>query len=718
MADDNELSLERLKTFGLLLAKSRSEAISGRENCGIEQEWVEDEEYVEGIDDANRHEIKSSSKRNIFSTVTRDINSTSSTIFPNITRRYCEGSSSRVVDIAIPTNGSNWSMQPTPIPDLVEISAGKFPAKIERQIKDQVPQELWGETKEEIVYEIALDIKEAEEKAKKAQRRIEDWHAQCQFNSQLRQVIEDSSKTGTGVLKGPFPKRVMNYAFVGGRIQRKEDISPASKRVDYWNCFPDPACGENIHNGSYFWERDDISRKELLDLVYSPGYIKQQIISVLEEGPKKATKEYDPDKGKMGVDDCNNKNIFEIWYFHGQIEKADIEASGMEVDDEMSLVFAQVTIVNNTVIRAVLNPLDTGEFPYDFMPWRRRSGSPWGISEARTIRPAQRMIVGASRNMMDNAGLAGGPMWIVDTNLVEPLNGVYEIAPRKGWKIKKGVELKSINDAFRFIEIPMIQERLEAVIALGLRFAEELSGLPLIAQGQQGQATDTVGGMEILNDNASAVLRSIARTLGNVVVEPHIRRYYSYLMQYGEDDEEKGDFIIDVSGPIAMIERGVRNQKMFQFGNFVANPIYGKDPKKWFDEVLIGSGIDPKRLDYDDDEWRQIVEQMSQQPQDQSLAVAQMNNETKERIKAFELQADQAESDKQRAFDAAMKEIDVWLNQQEQSGNQSVELDKLRAKLTENREKLQTQIMLNGTQALTPPVEPKGQAEPGKAFAQ
>ena len=716
--DGQEPSLEKLEALGLILSKSRSEAIRGREASGIEQEWTEDEEYFEGIDDANRGESKSFRSKPPGQISLRDPNSTSSTIFPNITRPYCEAAAARVGDILLPTDDRGWALRPTPVPTLVSISKGKFPVDIQRQIEGQIPDPAAQETtRQEIVDEITKDIESAKEKSSKAERRIDDWHVQCQYHAHNRQILEDCTRLGTGVIKGPFPKKTTVFAFINGKLEQKVDIVPASERLDPWNCFPDPQCGENIHNGSFFWERADITRKELSELKGTPGYIDEQIDSVLQEGPKKAVAEYDDNRAQLGTSESENKNLFEIWYFHGQMTKEVIEAAGGQVDED--LVFAQVTIVNNTIIRSTLNPLDTGEFPYDFMVWQRRANSPWGIGVARQIRPSQRMVVGAARNMMDNAGLSGGPMWVVDRSLVVPVNGVWELAPRKGWVTKEGANMdgKTTKDAFTFIVPPMEQERLQGIIFLGLKLAEDVTGLPLLMQGQQGKAPDTVGGMQILNNNASTVLRRIARLFDDLITEPHVRRYYNYLLQYGED-EEKGDFMVDARGSSALVERDIQNQQILQMSAIVANPIFGLDPKKWASEFLKSQRLDPKRFEYDDEKWRQLVEQLSQRPQDQSLAVAQLNNETKERIKAFELQYGQIENDKQRAFEGAMKEIDIYLDQQEQSGVRSIELDKLRARLTENREKLATQIKLSGTQALTPPVEPRGRAESGKSFQQ
>src|SRR3972149_2008878 len=134
--------------------------------------------------------------------------------------------------------------------------------------------------------------------------------------------------------------------------------------------------------------------------------------------------------------------------------------------------------------------------------------------------------------------------------------------------------------------------------------------------------------------------------------------------------------MVDARGSSVLVERDIQNQQILQMSAIVANPIFGLDPKKWAAEFLKSQRLDPKKFEYDDEKWRQLVEQLSQRPQDRRLEVAQLNNETKERIKAFELQYGQIENDKQRVFEGAMKEIDIYLDQQEQSGVRSIELDK------------------------------------------
>src|SRR5207302_6793320 len=120
--------LDRLDAIGQALAKSRAEAIQGRQQSGIEQDWHEDLEFYQGIDDANRNE-----HRSIWHTKPMGQASpmtgmaTRSTVFPNITGPYCDAAAARIADMRLPTDDSGWAIKPTPIPELVCRAKGEVP---------------------------------------------------------------------------------------------------------------------------------------------------------------------------------------------------------------------------------------------------------------------------------------------------------------------------------------------------------------------------------------------------------------------------------------------------------------------------------------------------------------------------------------------------------------------------------------------------------------
>ena len=759
---------ESLDVIGLKLSQTRSEAIDGRKSSGIEDEWLEDEEFYEGIDDANRRELKAWRGKPLGSQVIldEDQESRGSTIFLNITRAYVDAVSARMGDMMLPMDDKSWAITPTPRPEISGLAEGKIPKAIRESINKTAKDETVRADQEASAVEQAKEImKVAKESAKKAEDQIWDWHVESQFNSHNRRLIEDAAKVGTGVLKGPIPVKSTKLVFKDGKLEQVEEIKPASIRIFYRNFYPDPSCGEDIHTGNYTWERDDITRADLIKLVNVPGYINHQIKRVIAEGPMQAEGEYatgedNPGLGTYGDD--KRKNLFEIWYYHGAISTKELlaidimsEKENIKFDDEEEFVHVQVTMVNNRVLKATISHLENGEFPYDVMVWQRRLGLPWGIGVARQLRPAQRIIVGAMRHMMDNAGVAGGPMLYIDTNLVQAAEGPNEVRP---WKVfipaddADPNEVSKVKEAIQFLTAPMIQTELQNIIELGLKLAEDITGLPLIMQGQTNQATpETLGGMMLQNYNASSVLRRVARLYDDIVTTPHIRRYYKHILQYSKDDSLKGDFNIDARGSSALIEKDSANQALLQIGAYVTNPIFKKDPQKWINKVLKAYHLDPDALDYDDEEWQKIVEQMAQPQADPKLEIAQLQQQTTMQIaefnaernaetKRFDAEVLGAMKDKEMEFEASKeqfksqsadrdKEFQIGIKQMEQEfeaalaqmteqGTNQRQVEVLKQKIQDTVLKLQTQVALGDTDVATPAAEPKGRAEDGKAFSQ
>ena len=104
-----------------------------------------------------------------------------------------------------------------------------------------------------------------------------------------------------------------------------------------------------------------------------------------------------------------DKHRYEIWYYYGSIKRTALEAANVEVtDDSKEEIFAIITMVNDTVIRATINPLSSAKFPYNVHAWSRRNGHWAGVGIAEQVSVPQRMVNALTRAMMNNAGLASG----------------------------------------------------------------------------------------------------------------------------------------------------------------------------------------------------------------------------------------------------------------------------------------------------------------------
>ena len=805
--DEEAQRFVKLEALGLALSGKRQDAIDYRNQSGIEQIWTEDEEFYMGIDDANREEMGGTiEKPPTAGQQTKPETQTEvrSTVFPNITQPYVDAGAARIGDMLLPTDDRNFELESTPLPEMLEMesllkdakNASPLPAQPPPATATSVPPPLptsplgAGEAppaastsaapttplaptaaapqqppapplmvklsdgsmvpEAELTAKIRKIKAEAKRKAEKGQNRIDDWLGECEYLGEVRSAFDDAAKVGSGVTKGPFPvkrKRTLIEKNENGEMvaTTTTEIKPASKRVSYWSLFPDPSCGESIHDGSFIWEVDTLTEKKLEALKGVPGYIASQIDLCLEEGPSK----YVPNSKKIPyqerADQFKNKSKYQIWYFHGQLKKEELEAAGCKCEEGEDKFDVLITMVNDRVIRAALNPLDSGAFPYDVIRWKRRPGSWAGVGIARQMRTPQRMVVAATRNLMDNAGLGAGPMFIVGRGII-PQNGIWEIRPRKIWIRDQESDDRPVEQDMKSIVIPMLQAELTGIIELGMKMAEDTTGMPMLLQGQQGTAPDTVGGLQMLNNNATAVLRRVARHFDNDLTVPHINRYYDWLMYYGEDPDEKGDLFVKARGSSALVERDAQTMELTQIVGMTLNPAFGKNPKKAMDEFLKSRRFDPTTFDYTEEEQAKI--DATPPPPPPQVMAAQIRagvDEKKigssEKIKAQELQVKmeaiandtdrdltyvEAETTRtQNEHEARMRELSIKreLAILAYASDQKTTIDKVKGSLAETALELRVQKELAGAanvlkarEVANPAIEPPGRAPNGEAF--
>lgn len=726
---------ELIDAVGAEVKKKLDAALAWRKQTGIERIWQEDDEYYHGVDEMNRENhvfVKAASTEG---GLTRSKNSDTvrCTAFFNITRQFCDAASSRLGDILLPAGDWNFTIKPTPVPE-----SGDNPVPPEFQDTPQGQQV-------QAASEAAL-----QERTEKGEERIKDWLTECQYHAEVRKVIESASKSGIGILKGPVPKRKITKKMVKGKngtlaLDMTKETVPVSYNVDIWDFFPDPSCGDDIHNGSYCFERDRMSARQLRDLRELPGYIADRIDKVIDEGPGK--RHYDEGMRTSGQSTMDDER-FEVWYYNGLVDFEKLDAMGAPgIKDaegnriiKRDLIPAVVTMVNDSPIKAFLNPLDSGEFPYDVMVWQSMSGLPWGIGVARQGRTAQEMLNASCRALMDNAGLASGPQIIIRRKAISPVDGQWSLTPRKIWLASEESDVKSVSDAIMAINIPTQQKELDGIIQLAYKMMEDSTGIMFILQGQQGSAPDTVGGMILLHQNASAFLRRLARIFDIMVTEPHIRRYYEWLMMYGEESE-KGDMKIEAIGSTALVDRDIQGMMAMQILNLSQNPAFGLDPEKAIEEVLKANRFIPDKFKMSEEKKQTLQPQVNPMIEVAKIrADVDMHKIETDRWKeklatTAEIQKNQNDITENRSYREAVVEreqINASSRREElaikrelallqYANTRGIALDKIKAELASTAMRLKTQIRLTrangfGPQLDTPLIEPPQRAPAGRAY--
>lgn len=596
--------------FLITLLTSRRQAIAGRTGSGIEEEWTEDEEHYQGIDDANRafqnaNQLYRGRKQALIGGQAPAA-PTRSVVFLNITRPYVDAASARVSDMLLPTDDRAWEIKATPLPRL---NGGQL-TQLARAMGLGDPAQAQAMLEQERA--------QAAEAAQRMQDAIEDPLVESSWHGEVRQVIEDAARIGSGVLKGPFPTmrttRDISRDPITGltRIVKGEEIQPASKRIDPWNLFPDPACGENIHHGSHVWERDFVGRRQLKELLADASYDRTQLLAALREGPSR-TREGTEAVLRRSDDE------FEMWIFHGHCAREHLAARGVELEEgDEDRVPTMAVLVNDRLVKCVLNPLENGQFPYDVLAWQRRPGMPWGVGISRQIRTVQRMLNGATRAMMDNGGLSAAPQVVIG-NGVTPADGRWTLSPGKVWRAEPTASVNDVRGAFTAFVVPSVQQELMNIITFAQRMAEDTTGMPAMLQGIRGDAPNTLGGMQMQNNNATSVLRRLAKRFDDYVTRPHIQRYFDWMMSYSDDESIKGDFEIEVRASSALVERDAQQQFLMTLLQVAANPVYELDPAKLAAELCKGQRLDPANFQLSD-EKKAAQAQQGQDPTAQAKA--------------------------------------------------------------------------------------------------
>ena len=734
--NDEEDRLVKLRAFSGTLVVKRKQAIDARKRSGIEETWRRLSDNYNGIDDANRHlaMLKPATTDGRVTWREPDEGSGRSTIFPNITQPYCDMAAARVADMLLPTSDIPFSFDNSPIPDLA------------KAIHSQQPYTMPDGTQKKVGDVAQEEIDKAKDKADKAETQVWDWLVESRWHSEMRSVIEQSAQLGAACLKGPFPvKRKSRKATMtpeGMVLEIHDEKKPAVKMIDVRNIFPAPGCGNNIHNGSYLFEYETLTARQLMDL-RGTGYIDSEIDAVIKEGPGKRNRLKESEQVTLEDD------LFEVWHYYGSATKDELEAANCSCEKEEMPVI--VSMVNDRVIKASLNVLDSGEFPHEIIVWQKRHGYWAGIGVAEQIETAQDMLKAATRNLMDNAGVSAGPQIVIDREMLEPaVLGDWTISPLKIWFTTDGADLKNVRDAITSIVIPSLQVELMNIIKLALEFAERATSMPLLLQGQQGAATDKVGGMEILQNNANTVLRRIAKIFDDAI-ERLIGRFYEWLMVYSDNEDAKGDFNIITHGSSSFYERDAQNQVIMQLLQFTGNPQFGLDPDKLMVEVLKMNKISPDRVRFSDEEIEQQKEALKKNPpQDPRLQAAQLKAQADMAVEQLRQKSDMQELQVKGQMNQSeiatklhmielefehqkeMKQLDVQLQVMKLSQEQQISIESIKAQLAGLSLKLNVQQQLSSDAqthdhiktieankpTLTPPVEPAGRAAPGHAWEQ
>lgn len=525
-----------------------------------------------------------------------------SEIYMMITDVKCRAAESWLRDILLDTGSPPWDLYPTPLPELNPAQVKELQDIFAERVLKIIEQTGTAPSAEESLeikemisqdYRFAL-MQKAQDRADGMKRKIQDQFAQGGWAEAFDAFITDLVTFPAAFLKGPVVRRqkilkwkLNNYGQTV--VEPDETLAPEYERVDPFNIFPEP--GITDINDGYLFELHRLTRSDLADLIGVPGYDEDTIRKILADSSiytSWVTDEIDSQKEEeelKAATDLRPTEEFDVLEFWGKISGKMLVEWGLpeeEVPDPAREYDANVWLVGNYVIKAVLNYDPLGEKPYVKTSFIKRPGSFWGKGIPEVIEDIQNVCNAAARALINNMGIASGPQVEVNIDRLPPNEDITTMVPWKIWQ--------TINDplgasapAIRFVQPDSRAAELMTVYEKFSRLADDHSGIPAYIYGDlnvQG-AGRTSSGLSMLMGAAGKGIRQVVMYIDNDVIKPIIKRQFIYNMRYDADESIKGDIQIVAKGSINLAVKETMNIRRIEFLNATANPvdieILGKD---------------------------------------------------------------------------------------------------------------------------------------------
>lgn len=551
-----------------------------------------------------------------------------SKIYLRLTKVKCDAIQARLMDLLFPANGAvNWGIEPTPVPNVRDeavaaglrayAASGGDPALLDMDA-------------------FRLDI--ARESCVAMERAMRDQLAETPKRQSYRKicdaVIAHAVRYGTGILKGPLVETRTKTSYAKGAdgdwsLQHVEDgLWPYFEFVPIWAVYPDLAA-TNRHELRFIWQEHLMTGKDLRDLIRFPKFRGDVIAEYVRQHPdgdaelrqyetsvRSLSEEYSaPDlKGRY--------RVMERW---GYLTGAELANAGIEIDQsqDTEMFSANIWIVGNRVVKAVLNPLQSVDFPYFFYHFSKDESSFFGEGAPKLMRDCQSGINASVRMLVDNAAIASGPIVGINVRALAPGQDPEALSP---WKIFLFDDAADMDQMMKTWNLQSNSQDLITILQLFQNFADELS-TPRYMYGDQnvGGAGKTASGLSMLMGAANIAIKSLVKSFDDDVTIPFITALYHWNLQWSPDATVKGDYNVVAKGSTNLVAKELRAQQHQVLLGVTSNPRFEGMTKdaKWLEHVFRDADM-PEGLVRTDEEfraWKQ--EQMTMQAKAQAQAMLQ-----------------------------------------------------------------------------------------------
>ena len=573
-----------------------------------------------------------------------------SKVFVGLTRTKVMAAYSRIIDLLFQHGDQFFGVEATPVPDLDPMAVMQLKQLATQQIMDA--SQMAPNMNQDLIMQ---RMAEMEENLREKYKEVADAAAESMAADILDQLIETSAEQklkesileacifGSGAVKAGSVRidKKQSYSRMtdpetgeeGFTLSIVEQPMPEVESVSVFDLYPDPYC-TSLNDCDGLFRRHVLTRKQLRELADLPSFDMEMIKYLLKNNRSGNHVEEDHERSRRriaGINEQSSSNRFELLEYWGHIDGHKLEEHNVELPEDADLsqdFSACAWICGGKVIKISLNPIAGHQIPYQIFPYEKSPHQFWGTGVPRMMRDSQGTLNAATRIWLDNLAMSSAPMMEINTDLLAAGEDPTDIHP---WR----VFLREGGDG----SMPMVRwyqpianaNGLNQIVEIFRRFADETTSLPSYTHGQQTNSMNkTATGMSMLMGAANVALKSTIKNIDDFLLKPLIESMFHWNMEYGTNQQSKGDLTIVARGSTALVQKEVQSQRLLQFLSLVSNDQDTQliDRQQLIREVAKSMDIDADGIIKSEEQLQ--FEQRQQQAQQIALQQAAMQQQSGE----------------------------------------------------------------------------------------
>jgi len=479
-----------------------------------------------------------------------------------------------------------WTLEPTPIPDLSDeakaaaqqtLQIELMAAGVELSALSPTAAQKRLHQLEEVVRQIDMDI--AGTACKRMERVIQDQMIEGDYQEVWDDFVEQFWLYPAAHIKGPVVRNKSRMIWDGAQLVERDKPMLMMESPSSFDIYPSPDA-TNPQDGYSITEVMSMHRDELASCIGLPGYSEAAIKAVLmkfKDGHR-VVRHAGGDSERKGLEQSARSSaawsgkdgMIDVLDYWGKVDGitmmqwcrdegvAPVDAFGFDVD--LSLTYEMnVWVVDQYVLRAVLNPFPEGLRPYHkASPWMI-PGRYWGKGVAQKVRASQRAANAAVRNLIKNMAYSAGPIGEINLDaLDDEEDHPNDIQPYKIFYTRNSA---TGGKAVHLEKVPSVAGELIGIYEKFSTEADKDSGIPAYAMGSNEGALKTMGAFSLQYGNALKGIKQSIRNIDRGVTRSMVRCYYLLNMLMHPDQNIKADAAVKVSGANGMLAREMKQAR-------------------------------------------------------------------------------------------------------------------------------------------------------------